>query len=238
MNKLLLAIVVFPFIALAEEAPAPPLWENSAELSFLLTSGNTDITTVGLGAASKYRPDPWTVGAKANYLSSRDTGSLKAESFFTEVRGERKITEPLSTFLLGSYLKNRFSGFDSRLGAEGGLSYLLLQQAEHSLTTEAGLGIYKENRVDGTNPSFPTARLGANYKWKFSETSEFETGLSFLDNLQTTSDWRLSNTNSITAIMTSVLSLKASFKVDHLNVPVTGKKKTDTTTTIALVAKF
>jgi len=226
--------------AMAEtEVPTPkPEWEGSAEASLLLTSGNTDITTGGLGLSSTYRPDPWTVGAKLNYLSSKDSGTLKAESFSTDVRGERKLTDPLAVFVLFTYLKNRFTGFDDRYGAEAGLSYQLLQQAEHTLSTEAGFGILKENRTDASGDSFATGRLAVDYKWKFSPTADFTTQVAYLDNLKTMKDWRLSNTNSVTAILTNLFSLRVSFKVDYINVPVTGKKKTDTTTTVALVAKF
>lgn len=223
----------------ADTAPAaPPEWEGSAEASLLLTSGNTELTTGGLGLATTYRPDPWTVGAKLNYLTSKDAGTLKAESFNTEARGERKIVEALSVFVNASYLKNRFTGFEDRIGSEAGLSYLLLQQDTHTLTTEVSAGILKENRVGAASDSFATGKLGVEYKWKFSPTAEFATAFSYLDNLKTMKDWRFSNTSSVTAILTSLFSLKVSFKVDYLNVPVIGKKSTDTTTTVALVAKF
>ena len=51
-------------------------------------------------------------------------------------------------------------------------------------------------------------------------------------------DWRIGNLASLTAKLTDVLSLKASYAVRYANFPVPGFKTTDTTTSIALVAKF
>jgi len=234
--RMIVLLSCFAFgVARAEEKKE---WEHSAELSLLLTSGNTEISTFGVGGASAYKPDPWAVKAKANYLRSSDSGLKKAESFEAELRGERKLSEPLSIFVLANYLKNQFSGFNDRFGAETGANYLLLKQEAHELSTELGVGVIKENRTDNTIQNFVTGRIGARYAWRFSENGEFSTQTSFIENFQTTRDWRIRNVNSVTAILTSVLSLKASFAVEHLNTPVMGKKKTDTTTTIALVAKF
>ena len=51
-------------------------------------------------------------------------------------------------------------------------------------------------------------------------------------------DWRVDNVVSIAARLTSLLSLKVSNTVRYANTPVPGFKNTDTTTAIALVAKF
>lgn len=245
MKKLFLVALAYSVVSFAEEAAKPaPLWDSNAEASVLKTSGNTDVTTIGLNAASTYSPDPWALKGKAGFLTSSTSGTKTAESYEAALRGERKISEPLSVFLSGNYLKNEFTGFADRLGAEAGLSYLLLSREEHSLSSELGVGLLKENLVTGLggaslgSRSFANARLGAEYKWKFSPTAEFTNTISLLENLSTTADWRLSNTAAVTAIMTELLSLKVSFRVDHLNQPVTGKKSTDTATTVALVAKF
>ncbi len=237
MNRILF-LSFFCAASMAADVARLPEWERNAELAMLLTSGNSSVSTIGLGLGATYRPDPWTVKGKANYLSSTASGTKSAELFSGELRGERKITDSLSGFLAGSYLKNRFAGFDDRFGAEAGVSYWLLQEEAHTLSSELGLGYLKENRTDLVNQSFLTGRAGLEYKWKLSSSAEFSNLLSFLENLKTTSDWRLSNTASITAVLTEILSLKASFRLDHLNVPVTGKKSIDTTTTVALVAKF
>jgi len=245
MKNLYLAIFTLAFVSLAQADEAASTatakaseWDSNAELSLLLTSGNTDIRTFGLGLGTIYKPLPWVVSGKAGYLNSSNAGTTTAEAYTIDGRGERKLTDDLGLYVNLGFLKNVFAGFNERYSGELGLSYSLLKAGAHTLSTEAGLGVINESRTDLTKQTFMSARVGAEYKWKFSENADFTNTLSILDNLETTSDWRLVNTSSITAVLTSILSLKASFKVEYLNLPVTGKKKTDTTTSIALVAKF
>jgi putative salt-induced outer membrane protein len=222
----------------------PPLWESTAETSVLVTSGNTDVATIGLAAASAYRPDPWSIKGNAAYLTSRSSGAKTAESYDAALRGERKISQDLSLFLSAAYLKNEFTGFKDRIGSEVGLGYLIYADNWHSISSEIGAGVIRENLISGVSGTalgsrtFINGRAAAEYKWKISETAEFSDTVTLLENLATTQDWRLSNLAAVTAMMTQTVSLKVSFRVDHLNQPVTGKKATDTTTAIALIAKF
>lgn len=244
MNRLVAVSLFFSCsLLLAAETPPPPLWENSAEASLLVTSGNTDLSTIGLGILSIYRPDPWTVKGKGNALSGKSNGVKTAESYELGLRGERKLSEPLSVYVSTSYLKNEFAGFKDRFGGEAGVAYDVFTEGEHSLKSELGIGLLKENLISGPggtsrgDRSFANGRLGLDYKWKFSTSAELGNTLSLMDNFQTTQDWRLSNITSLTALLTDLLSLKLSFKVDYLNQPV-APKKTDTTTSVALIAKF
>ncbi len=244
MKKLLISFFTLALVnfSQAEEATTATAkaaeWDSNAELSLLLTSGNTDVRTLGLGVGTIYKPLPWVISAKGAIVNSSSGGTTVADAYTADARGERKLTDDLGIYLNANFLKNVFAGFNERYSGEAGLTYALLNSGAHTLSTEAGFGLINENRTDLTKQTFVSARIGAEYKWKFSETADFTNTLSLLDNLKTTSDWRIVNTSSVTAVLTSILSLKASLKIEHLNLPVTGKKKTDTTTSIALVAKF
>ena len=85
---------------------------------------------------------------------------------------------------------------------------------------------------------FATARVGLEYKWKFSKTGELSDEAFYLADLSNSDDWRYGNKISLGAGMTTVLSVKLSYAWITLNDPVPGKKKTDTITSAALVAKF
>ena len=52
------------------------------------------------------------------------------------------------------------------------------------------------------------------------------------------SDWRTANIVALTAKLTTLLSLKVSNTVRYVNAPVAGFEKTDSITSVALVAKF
>ncbi|MCA1580024.1 MAG: DUF481 domain-containing protein [Acidobacteria bacterium] len=108
---------------------------------------------------------------------------------------------------------------------------------------ERGLGYTTERRILPVpagieTRDFATARAALEYKWKLSKTSEFSEEASFVEDLSDSKDWRFANKVSLGAGVTTVLSVKLSYAWLTLNEPVPGKKKTDTITSAALVAKF
>jgi putative salt-induced outer membrane protein len=226
------------FAAPETESTAKPAWNHSAEASLLLTSGNTAVTTLGLGATSEFNAAPWSAKGSGSYLQSSSAGVSVAELFTVDLRGDRAVVESLSSFVQLGILRNVFTGFNSRVSADAGFAYALLSRTEHTLSIEAGLGAITESRTDTGTNTFGTARFSGAYKWKISPTADFESKLSLLDNLANISDLRLSSLNSLSLVMTSVLSTKFSFRLDYLNTPVAGKRALDTATTVALVAKF
>ena len=82
------------------------------------------------------------------------------------------------------------------------------------------------------------ARLGASYKWTFSKTAEFTEDCSFIEDLSDTGDWRLQSVASLSASMSTLLSLKATHTFNYVRKPPATFGRTDTITAVALVAKF
>jgi putative salt-induced outer membrane protein YdiY len=76
------------------------------------------------------------------------------------------------------------------------------------------------------------------YRWRLSPTAELTEDARFTGTFAESDDWRVEQTLAATARLTSLFSLKASYAVRYANAPVPGFRKTDTTTAIALVAKF
>lgn len=240
VSSVLFLSVLFANSTLAEEASSAPeaKWSHTAEASFLQTSGNTSVNTVGLGASSLYEASPWKGKAAGSYLQSSNGGTQVAELFSLDLRGDRALAGALGAFAQLGALRNIFAGFNSRFFGDAGVSYTLFESSEHNLSFELGLGGNTENRVVGGSQSFATARAGANYKWTFSPTADFTTGLTLLENLMDTRDLRVTSLSAVSVAMTSLLSLKVGFRLDFLNLPVPGKVSVDTATTVAVVAKF
>ncbi|HJW13704.1 MAG TPA: DUF481 domain-containing protein [Thermoanaerobaculia bacterium] len=221
-------------------APAgpPPLWSGSAELSFLSTSGNTSTSSIGGGLELNYKPAPWAVVFKANYLRASNNDVTTAEQFGASVRGLRDLTPRVDVFAGGSYLRNRFAGFSSLVTGEAGGGYKILLGPVHALRGELGFGYTHEAQLVGDNRSYASARAGLGYKWQFSKTAAFSNDLSYSYDLSDSSNWIASEKAAIAASLTTIFSLKASYALLYNNEPVPTFKKTDTATAVALVAKF
>jgi putative salt-induced outer membrane protein len=222
--------------------PPPPLWFGKGELSFLSTSGNTDTTSLGGALELNYKPAPWLFTLKAAYLRSSTEGILTAESFAGSLRASRDLTPHVDVFVGGNYLRNRFSGIDNLYGGEAGAGYKLLLGPVHFLRVEGAAGYaHEEDILMGVilpTRNYATARAGLGYKWQLTKAAAFTNDFSYLLDLDDTSNWFITDKAAITAAISSVFALQASWTLLYRNEPVDDFSKTDTATAVGIVAKF
>jgi hypothetical protein len=80
--------------------------------------------------------------------------------------------------------------------------------------------------------------LGVLYEARLSDTARVGNDLAFVASLQDAGDRRFTNVATLTARLTSQLSLKVSNTARHLSQPAPDFESLDTVTAIALVATF
>jgi putative salt-induced outer membrane protein YdiY len=219
-------------------APTPKSYEGTAEVSSIVTNGNTKNQTTGLAMDLTYKPDPWLVNVKSKYLTTISQEIQTQESFEVAGRGGRKLSELFDLFIEHTYLKNRFAGLENRYVTSVGAGYFAIKNDIHTLKTELLLGYTDEERTDLTRPQFMSGGGSVLYKWKVAATSEFSHETKYQPNFATADDWRLVSETAISAAISSMLSSKISWKYEHVNLPPAGKVKGDTTTTVSLLTKF
>jgi len=241
--KLALAFALLSPVAAAQvpppaPPPPPPLYSGKAEVSFVSTSGNTSTQTLGAALEGEYKPSPWAYKAAFAFVRAESDGEVKARSLAASLRAGRKIADPIEVFAEARYLKNTFAGVDNRYAADAGIAWTFLKMPQHTLKAEVAGGYTKEDRTTGDNLSFATARVGLGYKWAISKTAEFTDDCSFIEDLSDTSDWRTQSVSALSAAVSTLFSLKASYTFAYVRKPPAGFGRTDTITAFALVAKF
>ncbi len=228
----------------AQEVAAAPvvveksLYDGTAEISSLITNGNTKNQTTGVAFDITYRPDPWLVNLKSKYQTTVSQEVQTQELFEIAGRGGRKLTDVTDVFVEHTYLKNRFAGTDNRYITSAGLGRFWVQSDAQTLRTEAALGYTHEDRTDATQLSFMSGVVGLLYKYKITATSDISHETKYQPNFKTSDDWRLTTETALSAAISSMLSSKVSWKYEHVNMPTAGKVKGDTTTMVSLLAKF
>jgi len=235
----LLLLGLLPRLAYAQAATPPPLpeREGTAEFAYVGTSGNSSTQTIGVGGEFIYRPSLWETRVKVAYVRNESDDVVKAQSFAGAFRTQHVITSALSVFGQYGYQRDRFAGILDRHAVEGGLAYAFVGTHQKLIVDAAG-GYANEERVTRSDLSTATVSAGALYTWNISSTSQLTEDARFVDSLSESRDWRYLNAVSLTAKMTTLLSLKVSNTVRYLHFPVAGFKTTDTITAVALVAKF
>lgn len=231
---LLTVLLAVPVLG-AEEPPKSP-WSGSLGLSFLSTTGNSQTQSLGLDLGVKRIPDPWGLEIVGKFLRSSKGGTTDAERSYVGVRGTRSLSERWSLFAGVSGERDTFAGFDLRAVVEGGATYKLLMGPVHELAFDGGLSWTRENRVVGKHRSFFGGLLGLAYQWKLSETAAFTEKLRFYPDFDQTNNWRITSESALRASLTGPLALKVGYEIRYSNTPVPGFHKTDTATTVSLVA--
>jgi putative salt-induced outer membrane protein len=240
LRPLAILLTLFPITVWAQAAPPPPppTQEATAELAFVGTTGNSSTNTFSVAGEHIARPTSWVIKNRAAFLRNESEDVLTAESFLYAFRAERTINERLSAFGEYAYFTDEFAGIDHRNSLLGGLAYKLVNTAAHQLTADAGLGYLNEQRLTGDDVSSATYGFGSLYKWTISPTATLEDEARLTGVFEMADDWRFLHVISLTSQLTELLSLKVSNTVRYLHLPPAGFRGTDTTTSIALVAKF
>jgi putative salt-induced outer membrane protein len=229
-------------LASAQGAPAPeekPAREGTAEFAFVGTSGNSETMSIGIGGTLVLRPDPvWEVDFRTSYIRNESEDLKTAESFLFGARASRRINERLMLFGQYGYLRDRFAGIEHRNSIDGGVAYLLLEDARHKLVVDGSLGYANEQRLLDDDISTATAGAGGVYILKLSENAQVTEDAHFNFSLSDGADWRFTNIAGVTAKLTTLFSLKVTNTIRYVNEPALGFDSTDMITAVALVAKF
>ena len=220
------------------QKPPPPLVEGTAEVAFVGTSGNASTSTFSVGAELIARPDSWLVRNRAGFVRNHAEDVLTAESWIYGLRVEHTIADGVSAFGDYAFFRDRFAGVALRNALTAGATWRAIDTEAQRLAFDAGFGYLNEDRLTGLDVSSATYSGAAAYRWKLSDTAEINDEIQFTGTFDNGDDWRVGHTLAVTARLNDLLSLKFSNAVRYANFPAPGFRRTDTTTAIALVAKF
>ena len=253
----------------AQEAAKKP-WSDAAELGVVMTSGNSEGTNFALANKFKYtwsnaeftcdfaalRAESRTrdVENVGGVLVVTDTTAVTAENYLFAAKYRRNITERLYWYVGAGWYRNVFAGIDARYLVSGGIGYTFIKSARHLLKGELGIDATHEDQVSSDATDYAALRGTVNYEFKIGEKSKLTEDVNAVDNLDTTSDWRVNSLTALTAGLNDWLALKLSYLVMYSNEPpiqilpgppagpagdVTYEfEKTDTILTAALVINF
>lgn len=252
-------------------------WGFEGEISGIWVSGNSVSRTFGIDLTATHNwshstfliqggglrtestvKSEFAVGSMDEFeLQETSSSATTAENYFGRTSFEYHFSE--KSFVIGGldWLRNTFSGIDSRflMGVAAGSSWIDTERIE--LETTYGFTYTFESEVvdDPFNASrFPGVRLSYKLTSILTPTTTLRSRFAGDWNLDNTDDLRVDWTNSVAVSIVSILALKPSLKIQWRNDPAlqevplinaggedTGEsvrvplKKVDTFVTMALV---
>jgi putative salt-induced outer membrane protein len=220
------------------------IWKDEAELSYIQTGGNTEVTNLSAKnlltyqATQKLKLD-WS--ALALFAETKVDGNKEksAERYATELRLEYSLTERFYTSAHGGWLRDEFAGIDDRYYIGPAVGYKFLIGPMHFLSAEVGVDYVKEDYVDNTDDDYMRGRAFGEYAFALTEKTRFSQSLEYLHAFDNSDNY---NVNSETAIITALsdkLSLKTSYVVNYDNEPIPKElDSTDTTLAVTIIVNF
>ena len=214
-----------------EESP----WSGKASLGFLSTSGNTDTTSYNTAFKISYAVNKWTHTLDAAANGAEESGMTTAEAYQAGWKSAFDIGEHSYLFGQANWRKDRFAGVDQQVSEAVGYGRRFIDTPVHLLSAEIGAGHTKLDFADMTSSSSAILTLAADYKWTFSETSNFEQNIDVESGSDNT---YIESVSAVRAKLLGDFALVLSYTVKHnTDVPV-GSEKTDKLTAISLEYAF
>ena len=218
---------------------APGTYAN-ADLSYVLTSGNSTATSLGFKGDLTHRWAKHSLGFAAGGLRASSSPDLRyavgtpddfevvipeaettAEAYYGRGRYDYKLSDRLYFTTGAGWERNRFSGLDNRWLVDTGLGYIFINNDRTSFRGAAGITYTSEDYTvdDGQDGSFFGARAGWDFRQKLFQNTTFTHTLVADENLEDTDDLRVDAQFGLHVAMSSKLGLKVNWRLLWDNQP-------------------
>ena len=237
-------VSMVPVLALLAVAPAHADWTGKGEAGLVISSGNTQTTTVNAKINAAHEAGNWKNAFGLTGLYAADDAGRTAQRWESLTQSDYNFSPKTFWFGAARYEDDAFSGFVYQVAVSTGLGRKFIDTDTTKFVGTAGVGykfIETEDAFDeqtgallepGDSSSEDVLRGTLDLDHKFTVNT------SLIDKLIVESgadNTFLQNDVSLQVKMTQVLALAVGYSVRHNTDPPPGFEKTDALTTINLV---
>lgn len=264
MKKIVLSLVAVTSLVFgADVTTEEKQFKAHSELGYLQTSGNTSTKAFNFELDLKKE---WTRNILSFELDGQYASDQSVETknkYTAELEYGYKLSERFSLSYLLGYKSDKFSGFEYQFYTGPGAKYKALVQQDHKLTIEGNvlysIDQYEDVWVDalGNQLNYPydgvvkdhiiapaykddyaSYRLKGVYNWQILETLKFKQELTLRGSMENADKYFVYSKTAIHNKINSIFSAGISYKIDYVNLPADGKKRTDTTLAVNLILDY
>lgn len=240
------ALLLTTTLASAQEPAAA--WKHESEAAVVTTSGNTETQSYSAKQKTSYTFDSNILALSGSFLQTRTSGTETAKNWDASLRYERTLTADWSLFAQVGAEAAPYSGITQRDNADLGGKYYFIKKPKNEFFAELGARVSRTLTADGTTSTGAfklgetknetMARAYVEYTQPITETVDGKLWVEYLPNFTNPDGYRLNFEPSLYVAMNNMFSLKLAYLSKTDNAFVDPKKKTDTISTVSLVAKF
>ena len=218
---------------------APGLYAN-ADLSYVLTSGNSSTSSLGFKGDVTRRFTRHSIGFAAGGIRTSSSPDARvavgtpddfevripdaeptAAAYYARGRYDYKLTERLFYTAGAGWERNRFSGIENRWVVDTGLGYVFVNTDRTLFRGAAGITYTSEDFTvdDGGDGSFVGGRVGWDFRHKLFATPTLTHSFIFDQSFEDGSDSRVDAQFGLHVAMNAKLGLKVNWRILYDNQP-------------------
>lgn len=234
----------------ADEAKKNDELTMSAELGFLVKTGNTKSGDIKAGFNLKHKHDQWTNLFAINALAKKSEieNELGEDEYTTtdnkwdiKAQTNYSLNENGKNYLYGNlaYQQDKFSGFSNQSSFSAGWGRHFIDNETTSLFADIGPGV-KRDEIRATNSSETNFILQAQalYTTKINEFVEFKQYLVAKQAFESDKNSVYQSETSISTKLIESMQLKFALRIDYDTEVAAGDENTNTETSMTLVYSF
>ena len=261
-SLLLLSSTVFAAESRFEGVAKPldkEIEESKFDIAFggMWSAGNTDSSTLSANYEGHHRWSRNQMSSKGavtfgsavadtdgdGRLSEQEKEAGRVETASRKeawLRYDRHVGSRDSFYSLAGGYSDIYAGYDSRLNAQLGYSYRIVEAGKNkgpALTGEVGFDAAREDAVEQVNTveMIYSARALLRFALALDDGVALGQEVESLMNVESPDDTRLNSETSLTAKLSEGLALKFSYKLNYDSQPVEGYSKADQTGLVTVV---
>jgi putative salt-induced outer membrane protein len=236
--SLLLAVLLVPNFAIAQEQPAK--FTNESELGVVMVSGNARTQTYNVRQLNSYLlNDLDKMKFDGRYLRGLANDVETAKNWAASLRYERELSEWYSLYAQQAQESDIFAGYENRYNSDLGLKMFLTKNDSTVWFSELGYRYTAEFRTRGEPKRFSSGRLFTEATHVFNKSSMGKIWGEYLPNFTEPEDYMINGEASISAVLSDIFSIKTGYLFRYRNLLIgNATTRIDSTVTTSLVAKF
>ncbi len=231
------ASAVAPRAAAQDAAPAV-VTKITADLGYVQTSGNTQVTTLNLGEKFTQQRGRLNLQQGFAMVYGKQRGVVTTNALRANLRGDYRIDKIFALFVGVGFDRDKFAGIERRFEENIGLQARLLGTASDTVRIEGGGSFTQQVGTDGVQKNFPAARGAASWRHVFSPAAYFQQNVEFIPNLKETEDWRVNTESAVVAPISARIGIKLAYVIRFDNLPEPGFTDTDKLFTTGIQITF
>lgn len=194
-------------------------FDGSITLGGNRQSGNTDrnALSAAVDAVIKGSKHRFTLGLLTNYAKEDD--QITERNTFGRLKYDFFFTKQVYGYLNSELLYDRFKDLNLRTVIGPGVGYQVWDDEVKSMAFEVGLAYYNEDRNEGEDQSWVSARLAARFVYKFTVGIEFSENLTLYPSLENGGEFTLRNEAAVTSPIAFGWALQLRSIIEHNSDP-------------------